>query len=87
MGALITYLNVEHSLPYARLTRLTEDLLGFAISQGSVENKLKHMLSQAKGILQRIKEQVMAAKWTGSDETSTRVGGNGCGNARRPPTL
>ena len=75
MAALITYLNVEHSLPYGRLTQITEDVLGFAISEGTVENKLKHMLGQAKGILHRIKDQVMAAAWIGSDETGTHVGG------------
>jgi transposase len=75
MGALITYLNVEHSLPYGRLTQITEDLLGFALSEGTVENKLKHMLSLAKGVIQRIKEHVMKASWTGSDETGTHVGG------------
>jgi len=75
MGALITYLNVEHSLPYGRLTQITEDVLGFALSEGTVANKLKHMLKQAKGIIQRIKQHVMAAAWTGSDETGTHVEG------------
>jgi len=75
MAALITYLNVEHSLPYGRLTRLTEDVLGFAISQGTVANKLKAILIQAKGIIQRIKAHVIAAAWTGSDETGTHVEG------------
>jgi hypothetical protein len=71
----ITYLNVEHSLPYGRLTRLTEDVLGFAISEGTVANKLKAILIQAKGIIQRIKAHVIAAAWTGSDETGTHVRG------------
>lgn len=75
MAALITYLNVEHSLPYGRLTRLTEDVLGFAISEGTVANKLKAILIQAKGIIQRIKAHVIAAAWTGSDETGTHVEG------------
>jgi transposase len=43
MSALITYFNVEHSLPYGRLTQITEDVLGFAISQGTVANKLRYM--------------------------------------------
>ena len=73
MAALITYLNVEHSLPYGRLTQITADVLGFAISEGTVANKLKYMLTQAKGIIQRIKAHVIAAAWTGSDETGTQV--------------
>jgi len=48
---------------------------GFAISEGTVANKLKHKLAQAKGIIQRIKDQVIAAPWIGSDETRTHVGG------------
>jgi transposase len=75
MAALITYLNVEHSLPYGRLTQITEDVLGFAISEGTVANKLKAILIQAKGIIQRIKAHVIAAAWTGSDETGTHVEG------------
>src|SRR6266566_9581390 len=44
MTALITYFNVEHSLPYGRLTQIAEDVLGLSISQGTVANKLGHML-------------------------------------------
>jgi transposase len=75
MGALITYLNVEHALPYERLSQITHDLLGFAISEGTIANKLAHMQRQAKGIIETIKEKVMNAAWIGSDETGTRVAG------------
>jgi|SRR5882757_1288584 hypothetical protein len=75
MGALITYFNVEHSLPYERLTKISTDVLGFAISQGTIANKLRHMLRQAKGIVQQIKHHIMKAPWIGSDETGTRVAG------------
>src|SRR5947209_7115832 len=75
MGALITSLNVEHALPYERLSQITADLLGFAISEGTIANKLAHMQRQAKGIVQTIKQHVMDAPWIGSDETGTRVAG------------
>jgi len=75
MGALITYFNVEHSLPYERLTKITTDLLGFAVSEGTIANKLTHMQRQAKGVIQTIKQHVMDAPWIGSDETGTRVAG------------
>jgi transposase len=75
MGALITYLNVEHALPYERLSQITHDLLGFAISEGTIANKLTQMQEQAKGIVGRIKQIVMDACHLGSDETSTRVSG------------
>jgi transposase len=75
MGALITYLNVEHALPYERLSQICHDVLGFAVSEGTIENKLAHMQKQAKGLIERIKEQVMNADWMGSDETGAKVGG------------
>ncbi|GAC1649692.1 MAG: hypothetical protein NVS4B12_18960 [Ktedonobacteraceae bacterium] len=75
MGALITYFNVEHALPYDRLSQITQDLLGFAISEGTIANKLAHMQRQAKEIVQTIKQSVMNAAWIGSDETGTRVAG------------
>ncbi len=75
MGALITYLNVEHTLLYDRLSQITHDLLGFAISEGTVANKLTQMQEQAKGIIERIKQHVISAPWIGSDETRTSVAG------------
>ena len=75
MSALITYLNVEHSLPYARLTQITEDVLGFAISEGTVAKKLGLMQRKARGIIGRIKKHIIDAPWVGSDETGTHIGG------------
>jgi transposase len=75
MGALITYLNVEHAVPYERLSQMTHDLLGFAISEGTIANKLALMQEQAKGVVERIKHLVADASFMGSDETSTRVAG------------
>jgi hypothetical protein len=39
MSALMTYFNVAHAFPYDRLTQVTQDLLGFAISEGTIANK------------------------------------------------
>jgi transposase len=75
MGALITYFNVEHSLPYSRLTQITEDVLGFALSEGTIANKLRYMQGQAKAIIKQIKDHVLHAAWIGSDETGTHVAG------------
>jgi transposase len=75
MGALISYLNVEHALPYDRLCQITQDLLGFAVSEGTIANKLALMQGQSEGIVERIKQLVVDASWIGSDETSTKVSG------------
>jgi transposase len=85
MGALVTYLNVEHALPYERLSQITHDLLGFPISEGTIANKLAQMQEQAKGIVGRIKQLVVDASYMGSDETTTNVSsaknsGNGYGS-------
>jgi len=75
MGALITYFNVEHALPYERLSQITHDLLGFALSEGTVANKLAQMQEQAREIVERIKQLVIDARFVGSDETRTSVAG------------
>ena len=75
MGALITYFNVAHCLPYDRLTKITDDLLGFPLAEGTIANKLAHMQRQAKEIIQMIKHKVMNAAWIGSDETGAKVAG------------
>ena len=75
MGSLIAYLNVEHALPYQRLSQITQDLLGFSLSEGTIANKLAQMQRQAKGIIQTIKQHVLEAPWIGADETGTRVAG------------
>src|SRR6266700_592714 len=63
------------ALPYERLSQITHDLLGFAISEGTVANKLARMHLSAKGLIERIKQLVMDAPWIGSDETGTSVAG------------
>jgi transposase len=75
MGALITYFNVEHALPYERLSQITHDLLGFPLSEGTIENKLVQMQKQSSALFERIKEQVIGSPWGGSDETGTKVAG------------
>jgi len=91
MGALITYLNIEHALPYERLSQITHDLLGLTISEGTIANKLTYMQQQVKEVVQAIKQKVIDAVWIGSDETGTMVAGknpgNGCGNRLLPPIL
>jgi Transposase IS66 family len=70
-GRFLTYFNVEHALPYDRLSQITQDLLGFAVSEGTIANKLTRMQEQAKGIIGRIKQFIVDASFIGSDETST----------------
>jgi transposase len=75
MSALMTYFNVAHAFPYDRLTQVTQDLLGFAISEGTIANKLSKMRTQIQGVVRKIKQKVIDAAWIGSDETGTHVAG------------
>jgi transposase len=75
MSALMTYLNVAHAFPYDRLSQVTKDLLGFAISEGTIANKLRKMKSKIQEVVGRIKQHVINAAWAGSDETGTHVAG------------
>jgi transposase len=75
MSALMTYLNVAHAFPYDRLSQVTEDLLGFAISEGTIANKLSKMRGKIKEVVHKIKQKVICSAWSGSDETGTHVAG------------
>jgi transposase len=75
MSALMTYFNVAHAFPYDRLSQVTKDLLGFAISEGTIANKLSKMGTKISAMVKKIKQQVIRAAWMGSDETGTHVAG------------
>jgi hypothetical protein len=75
MSALMTYFNVAHAFPYERLSQVSRDLLGFAISEGTIANKLSKMRTKIGAMVQKIKQKVINATWSGSDETGTHVAG------------
>jgi transposase len=75
MSAVMTYFNVAHAFPYDRLSQVTEDLLGFTISEGTIANKLSKMRKKISGVVQKIKQKVISSAWSGSDETGTHVAG------------
>jgi transposase len=75
MSALMTYFNVAHAFPYDRLSQVTQDLLGFAISEGTIANKLSKMRTKIAGMVEKIKQKVISSAWSGSDETGTHVAG------------
>ena len=49
MSALMTYLNVAHAFPYNRLSQVTQDVLGFAISEGTIAKKFFENENQDQG--------------------------------------
>jgi transposase len=71
--SVITYLSVVHSIPYRRLTHITWDMVGFSLSEGSVDNILKEATEKSLPIWEKIKEMVKSHSWTGGDETGVKV--------------
>jgi hypothetical protein len=54
---------------------VTQDLLGFAISEGTIANKLSKMRGKIQEVVHKIKHKVICSAWSGSDETGTHVAG------------
>ena len=73
--ATMLYLNTKHFIPYERLCMLSEDLLGFTLSKGSIENILERTYQNNKYLHNEILEHIKKYSWIGSDETSSRVEG------------
>lgn len=73
--AAMIYLNTKHVIPYERLCMISEDLLGFDISKGSIENILERTYENSKYLHDEILEHIKKYPWIGSDETSSRVEG------------
>jgi len=71
--SFMVYLNVAHLIPYKRLCTIAEDLFGFPISEGSIENILKVSGEKAKLVREEIMKMVKTGSWVGSDETGMRV--------------
>lgn len=73
--ALAVYLNVRQYMPYGRMQEYFDQLLGLQISQGTLVNLVARAADKSRSVYQRIKDEIKAAKWIGSDETGCRVNG------------
>jgi len=71
--AFMVYLNVAHLLPYKRLTNVSDDLFGFSISEGSIDNILESAGENAEPLHKKIMQMIKTGDWVGSDETGMRV--------------
>ncbi len=75
LKSFIVYLNTAHYIPYKRLSQLVDDLLNIHISEGTIDNTLDYFYSQGIPIYNSILTDIKQQKWTGSDETGTKVNG------------
>jgi transposase len=73
--AMVGYLSVYHSIPYARITHLFKDFFKLNLSEGSVDNFLEKLSNKAHGAYEAIREQIQSAQIVGADETGCRVNG------------
>jgi len=73
LKAFIVYLNTCHYLPYERLVHLIRDLLNMPLSQGTIDNVLDSFHDKGKPFYDQILADIKKQKWTGSDETGTKV--------------
>ena len=78
LRSMATYLNISHKIPYQRLTQIIDDFVHLRISEGSVENILGYARKKAAPLGTDILALIKEGKWTGSDETGTRVAGKRC---------
>lgn len=75
---IVAYLSSRQYVPYNRMTELLSDLLGFKLSQGTVDNMLDRFAKKASGVIDSIKANLSASKVVGSDETGIKVNGKQC---------
>lgn len=78
LRSMVVYLNNSHKMPYLRLTQVIDDFVHLRISEGSVENILGYALKKAVPVQAEILTMIKEGKWTGGDETGTRVAGKRC---------
>lgn len=75
IGARAVYLSQQQLLPYARVCEVMADLLGVALSEGSLRDLLARCHTQLGDVEARIKVALKAAAVIHQDETGLYVGG------------
>jgi len=73
--SLLTYLNTVHVIPFNRLAKLSKDLFGFEVSEGSIWNTLKEAGENAQKLTSKIMDGIKKHPWVGSDETVIKIKG------------
>jgi transposase len=71
--AQMVYFNVEHFLPFARLTRICEDLYGQPLSEATVVAANQGAYAHLAPFEQRVVELLPQARVNGCDESGLRV--------------
>lgn len=75
--SVLTYLNVEHFIPYDRLGRLVEDIFGQPISEATVVSSNQRIYEKLQPFEKELAEQLVGEALVHADESGVRVGGKG----------
>ena len=73
--SLLTYLHHSHHVGFERLSRISAELLGLAISEGAIANIFRRMGASMSAATKAIGEKLLSARVIASDETTTRTNG------------
>ena len=73
LKSMLVYFNVQHVIPYQRLTQIMNDLFGVKICKRTIENTLIEGGNKASPVCDQIMSLILSAPWVGSDETGCRV--------------
>ena len=73
--ALSGYMNVHMHVPRGKIVQFFEDILGFKISEGTVNNKISELTTDLEPKYNNILEKLRNSDIIGSDETAARING------------
>jgi transposase len=73
--AMVGYLSVYQSLPYARITHLFRDFFKLPLSCGSIDNFLEKLSNKSTSAYETIRKRIQSSEVVGADETGCRVNG------------
>jgi transposase len=74
-NSLMVYLNKGNYIPYDRLAKISQDVLGIPVSQGTLVNLVHKCGQSLKDSMVYIKDQLKQSSVVHVDETGTRVKG------------
>ena len=75
VSAMAAYFSVYQYLPYKRMAKMFRDVFSVPISEGSIDNLLKHSAQKAFAVYDIIRLKITAGHVVGGDETGCAVGG------------
>lgn len=73
--SLLTYLHHSHHVGFERLSRISAELFGLAISEGAIANIFRRMGQSMAAATRAIRDKLLSGKVIASDETTTRTNG------------